>query len=223
MIVPAGRIREPSLLELAAQPGLRAAVDLMVAWSVPSRRVARAVAAALSDYERSADPGALEALLYSGPEPVTAAPEVAAALAGEVDERNLVTALRLRQSRLDGEPFEERTWLPGGSLRPAILGRAIFTDDLAAAVAMIRESAGAPHWLRRVESWVDLSDLEARLRTARWRFEMDGFRHGDPLGAAVPVGFVAAKQSEAHDLGLMARLVVHRLEIDGVLERMVMI
>jgi vacuolar-type H+-ATPase subunit C/Vma6 len=210
---------------LAAQPGLRAAVDLMVAWAVPTSRTARELAARMPVFEESGDPAVLEAALHLHLDTVTAAPEVADSIAREIDESNLVAALRLRGARLANEPPTGYPWIEGGRFPDARLEDIVHISDPEEVVAAITGGPHLPAWEEALEHWgsaQDLAGLEAMLRTARWRHEISRFRLGDPLGAAVPVGFVAAKQAEAHDVRLLARTIVHQLPVGDVQSRLVM-
>lgn len=225
LLVPVGSLRASLLDRLAAQPGLRAAIDLMVAWSVPTRRTARELAARLPVFEQSGDPAVLEEVLHRHLFTESGAPEVRDSIARETDESNILAALRLRRARLAGETLAGFPWLEGGRFPEARLEDIIHANDPEVAAALITGGPHLPAWEGAVEQWVagqDLAALEAALRAIRWRHEISQFRLGDPLGAAVPVGFAAAKQGEAHDVRLLARTIVHQLPVEPVQSRLVM-
>jgi len=108
-IVPVGRLDEASAREVGRQPEFAAAVELLLAWRLPTSDDAQALADAWPEYERSADLAALEhALVSAHAARVSAALQrihaeaepLAVALREEQDDRDLVNALRLREAVL---------------------------------------------------------------------------------------------------------------------------
>ena len=65
LIVPVGDLDEASAREVARQPEFAAAVELLLAWRLPTPEDARALADAWPEYERSADLAALERAVVS--------------------------------------------------------------------------------------------------------------------------------------------------------------
>jgi len=218
LVVPFGRLDEASAREVARQPEFAAAVQLLVAWRLPTWEDARALAEAWPTYERSADLAALEhalvaahttrALATLAPFESEAEP-LRTALREEVDDQNLLIALRLREASSEeeapgpqaGDPFLPGGWLSGETLASAVVAPS--RDDVAAALGALR---GSERWRAPLERWArsgDLPALQGELEDARARARMRLFATGDPLGVAIPIAFVAAKETEARNLRVL--------------------
>lgn len=220
-VVPLGGIDDASAREVARQQEFAAAVQLLGAWRLPTPAHARSLVAAWPEYERTGDLAALEGELVR-----VHAEHVAAALdrlgddtgplrdahVREVDARNLLAALRLRQALAAGETddsgpeLERRAALAGGKLsratRVAVL-RAAAPEDVATALA--RDPAGAP-WIEALGRWVrggDLVALEDELDARLLREAVALFHRGDPLSVAIPVAYAAAKEAEARNVRVL--------------------
>lgn len=232
MLVTAGALDEPALAELTGQPSLRSLVELMVAWDVPSRPAARQVLREWPRYEITGDPVFLENALNHAWAAHTAdaldgwvGTELESVLRAEVDQINLVTALRLRQTSLevegilDLEPHEGGRYLPGGVLRPALLGQVRRTSTPADLVALVAEQALPTDWLAALTTWSadqDLGALGGKLERALARDAIGLFGRGDPLGIAIPIAFTWAKECEARNLRLVGRSITHHIRWDDI-------
>ena len=91
--------------------------------------------------------------------------ELEVVLRAEVDQINLLTALRLRQTgverTLDAEAHEDDTYLPGGLMRPALLEQVRRTstpDDL---VAILARQPLPADWRAALTVWSANQDLSA--------------------------------------------------------------
>lgn len=215
-LVPAGSLGAGVLTELAGQPGLRAAIDLMVAWGVPSRPVARAAAGALAGYEATGDFGALELAVERAAATRLAAaltaaePEVARALRMEVDLANVVTAARLHAAGAEAPGWDATDaaehFLPGGSVPATQLARAASSEDRGAAIAALAGSVPAG-WAPALARWAESGDpvaLDNHLDAALTRSVAGMFATADPLGPAVPLAYVWAKENEVRNLRTIA-------------------
>ncbi len=223
LVVPAGRLGDAELSDLAAQAGVRAAIDLLVAWRLPSIDTVRRLMAARADYEESGEFVVLESALNSAYAArlvgVLARLEddsATAVLSGEIDASNVVTALRLFRAGM--EQAREIRWaegyLPGGRLRSPVLDavRLAASPDDALSVLLGADLPAA--WLAALTPWREERNpalVEERLRSAIARRAIALFHTGDPLGAAIPVAYVFAKEAEARNLRLIARRIVHGL------------
>ncbi|HSJ35493.1 MAG TPA: V-type ATPase subunit [Acidimicrobiia bacterium] len=231
LLVPAGRLTDGELAELAVQPDTRSRLDLIVAWHLPSRATAAILSRARAEYEREGDPAVLETALdsaYGGELDRILGDErrgAAAVLRAEVDLRNLSTALRLRQARIDQEPG----W---GARRPAYVGGGLVSperwepvphiDSAEAVAAHLDERPLLSGWGPEIRAWVshsDLTALESGLRRAITEAAVARFTTGDALGFDFPVAFTFAKEAEARNLRLVGRTLVHQLPMAEVENR----
>lgn len=212
-LVPAGALGDDVLGELAGRAGLRPSVELMVAWGVPTPAVARAVAGALRSFELSGGFPAVErALDLAAADELRRAlvdvePEVARVLRTEIDQVNLLTALRLHNSRsdaLDWDTLEAaERFLPGGVVPVVVLRRAARAEDRPTAVAILCEAALHATWRPALERWSDSGDVAAlggELDEMQIRIATGMFARADPLGPGVPLAFVWAKENEVANL-----------------------
>ncbi|MEA2058433.1 MAG: V-type ATPase subunit [Actinomycetota bacterium] len=236
-VVPAGRLDTAELRELAAQPGLRATVDLMAAWAIPSQATSRCLLDVWADYERSGDMAVLErALNIAFAEHLDTAlgeddDEVGAVLRAEIDETNLLTALRLRSARRRGEIVTAREdpiqrFLPAGRIPFDALAEVAATDDASAVVSRLVGAKLVPGWSDALSRWADHDDLVAlteELQTASTRRAVGLFSRGDPLGFAVPVAFTRAQEHEVRNLRWIGRGIVHGFDPAEIEARVVVI
>jgi V/A-type H+-transporting ATPase subunit C len=232
LLVPVGALDETTLRQLALQPGLRAAIDLMVAWGVPDPDVARALLAAWPAFVAGGDPAVLEATLDRAWAARLAAavpdlPEPMVRMLGrETDLTNVLVALRLREARARGEPLAgDERFLAGGVVAPGVLGTAVGSDEPAA--ARLLASAPLPStWrsaLARFAARPDLVVLAEELEAALAREAIAMFATGDPLGIAVPIAFTWAKETEARNLRLVGQAVTAGTPAALVRDRLVLV
>lgn len=135
LLVPTGRLDETALAQLVAQPGLRATVDLMVAWRLPDAETAETILRAWPAYQQSENLATLEHALnrayaywldsqldcsrgQSLP-PLNADRDLVRwFLCAEVDHSNLMLALRLHSAG----PENLRLWPVTVQDRPLQVG-----------------------------------------------------------------------------------------------------
>lgn len=212
LIVAVGGLDEPSAQEVARQTEFAAAVQLLIAWRLPTREVADTLAAAWPAYERSSDLAALEnAIVAAHGERVAAALErhgdaaepLRGALRGEVDDRNLLIALRLRGADGGGGRTPEAAFPSEGAIARETLASAAAAPSRVDVAAEILALPAAARWSVPLARWVasgDVVALQDDLEVACVRARLGLFTTGDPLGIAVPLAFVAAKETEARNL-----------------------
>jgi V/A-type H+-transporting ATPase subunit C len=221
LLVPAGRLTDIELSELAALPDIRARLDLMVAWDLPSPATTTALARAGVEYELHGDTTVLESALdqaYAarmdeilGDESTRAA----AILRAERDARNLGASLRARAARLDREPgwSEDFDGYVDGGLVPIAVLEEVAATDLAETVAgLLTRTRLLPGWDEAILDWVahhGLTSLADQLQRATTAAAIRGFVTGDVLGFDIPVAFTFAKEAEARNLRLIGRGIVH--------------
>jgi len=218
MIVPAGALDEAAAREIAEQPGLRAAVGLMTMWAVPDEQTARAAVQALPGYESTGDLAVLEeqVLLAWATEMDDALgrlgrrAEAMDPLREEVDQRNALLSLRLlalaRERKATAPPPRER-FLPGGLIDRRAFGVAAAAASRQGAAAALGAPTPAAAWRPALARWVgdgDLSRLQRELQVSHTLRTMSLFGRGDPLGIAVPLGYVFAKENEARNVRIIA-------------------
>jgi V/A-type H+/Na+-transporting ATPase subunit C len=220
-LYPMGGLRDPAAQEVARQPELARAVDLLVAWKLPDPATARALARAWPEYERTEDLRSLEhavtaqhalhlqaALEAAGPD----AESLRELVARERDAVNLLIVLRLRfalqldeLSELPAPPGASR-FLAGGRMSVAALEAALRQPTRAEAVAKLVEAARRDDWrapLERIAAGGDLPTLQRELEIRRVRWAVGLFYRGDPLGVEVPIAYTVAKENEVRNLRLL--------------------
>ncbi len=217
LLVPAGSLDHAALEELARQPGLRETVELMVAWGVPSRDTARNVLHVWPQYDRTGNIAVLETALaaaYAAHLAESIDPRgghLSVMLASWIDTINILTSLRLRASRLDGEPVPAVEPLPGGRIGAGAISAAI-TATAADAAATLGALAPIPGWDAALDAWAEherIDVLSDDLAAARTRWAVSLFHRGDPLGIDVPLAFIAAKENEVRNLRLVGQGCIH--------------
>jgi V/A-type H+-transporting ATPase subunit C len=220
-IVPLGALGGAAGQEIARQPQLARAVDLLVSWRLPDPTGARALADAWPEYERTEDLAALEHTLtarharYLG-EALRAAGASADSLrelvAREHDAVNVLVVLRLRFalqldeiSDLPPAPGPGR-FLAGGRIAEDALEDALRQPTRPDAVAKLVEAARRGDWrapLQRIASGGDLPTLQRELEVSRIRWAVGLFLRGDPLSFDVPIAFTVAQENEVRNLRLI--------------------
>jgi V/A-type H+/Na+-transporting ATPase subunit C len=202
--------------EILRQDGLAASVDLL-ARSTPDRDQGVALRTAFAEYERTEDLAALERTVFAEHAARLSAILASAGSAArtllrferrEIDERNLLVALRLRDAQASGAEADTppaATRLPGGSV-PLAAFRDALNAPTSAAVAAHLGRASHGRWQTPLDRWAasgDLSALERELERRRIADSIALFVAGDPLAIDVPIAFMAAKQTEARNLRLL--------------------
>jgi V/A-type H+/Na+-transporting ATPase subunit C len=220
-VFPLGPLGDAAAQEIARQPELAQAVDLLVTWRLPDPAIARALADAWPEYERTEDLAALEhaltaryalrveeALAAGGP----GAEPLRELVARERDAANVLIVLRLRfalqldeLADLPAPPGSGR-FLPGGRIAPEALETALRQPTRAEAVARLVDASRREDWrapLERIAAGGDLPTLQRELEVSRVRWAVGLFLRGDPLGVDVPIAYTVAQENEARNLRLL--------------------
>jgi vacuolar-type H+-ATPase subunit C/Vma6 len=135
----------------------------------------------------------------------------------EIDERNLLVALRLRDAVASGAEADTppaATRLPGGSIPLAAFRDALNAPTSAAVVAHLRRAAHGS-WQAPLERWAVSDHLSALERELERRLIADAvalFVAGDPLAIDVPIAFMAAKRTEARNLRLLGEAAARAID-----------
>ena len=227
-LTPVGWLLEPLAREILRPRELAGVVDLLAHW-MPDREQAGVLRAAFSEYERTDDLAALERTILA---------DHAARLAGrlrsagpdgatllrfrqrEIDEHNLLVALRLRDaiaSGAEGTPPPADTALAGSTIPPAALAMMVQAVP-ATIVARIGRLAGGI-WQGALERWITTADLNALQRAFERQALNDAttlFVTGDPLAIDVPLAFTTATQVEARNLRLLGEAAVRGIAVEVV-------
>lgn len=203
-VVPAGRLDEARISELAEAEDAKAVADMLATWHSP---FARPLTKALSAYAQDNSLANLELALdrfyvSAGLETVKKGDRNAALirgiLKGQIDVLNLGTALRLRGEALEEGPLVSY-WMPGGE---KILERNFLA--LARAESFIQALALAPPSLHLLEKPEDEAAFERALFRA-FALRCARLYRGDPLAINIPVGYLGMKTIEVTNLRLIAR------------------
>jgi vacuolar-type H+-ATPase subunit C/Vma6 len=220
-VFPLGELGTGAAEEIARQPELARAVDLLVSWRLPDPMLARALADAWPEYERTEDLPTLEhalaarhalrleeALRAAGPD----AEPLRELVAREHDAINALIVLRLRfalqldeLAELPAPPGPSR-FLAGGRIVPEALETALRQPTRPEAVAKLVEAARREDWrapLQRIAAGGDLPTLQRELELSRVRWAVGLFLRGDPLALDVPIAFTVAKENEVRNLRLL--------------------
>ncbi len=234
-IVPVGELDEVSLRELARQPGLRAAIDLMTTWRLPYAKALRDVRARKGTVP---DLDQLELALSrfhytSVREPLRQGNGdralVLEQLQVEVDLINVGMALRLA-GMPDIIPLVHRRY-NANDIRPLLIepGGRLPVQRLAALVAetaglegVVRGLSDTQYggaleagWRRYQAGETSVTVLERELE--RWRAErMAALFTRDSLSVAIPMGYFGCKEIEVSNLRLIAQAVALGTERDRV-------
>jgi V/A-type H+-transporting ATPase subunit C len=215
-LVPVGWLVEPLVTEILRPRELAGVVDLL-AQRAPDHELSGVLGTAFAEYERTGELAALErqVLAYHAARlagRLAAAGKDGAALLRfgqrEIDERNLVDALRLRDAIASGAqgtvPAADIA-LAGGTIRPAALAMLVSAATPAAVVAAVGRLAGGI-WRAPLEQWMATGDLNALQRRLERTTIADAtalFVTGDPLAIDIPLAFTTAIGVEARNLRLL--------------------
>ncbi len=232
LLVPAGRLGETELGELAVQPDVRSRIDLMVAWDIPSPETALDLVRARGLFEATGDTTVLESALDAafaaemdevlGEERTGAA----AVLRSEVDARNLGSSLRLRAARIDHESgWSERSgeYLGGGMVPVHVWEQVADTDPPEVVAELLVRQRLLPGWDAAIQDWVthgELTTLADQLQRKTTTAAVARLVGGDVLGFDVPLAFTFAKEAEARNLRLIGRGIVHGIPIHEIETRL---
>jgi V/A-type H+-transporting ATPase subunit C len=214
--VPIGAIDEAAAGEVARQSEIGRAVELLVSWRLPNAALAAALARAWPAYLRTEELPLLErALAAAHSRGVVMGLEgqgegsapLRLEVARGVDVQNALTVLRLQgaEEAEQARAFDQ-SYLPGGRLTAERLRAAVEADDPTAAAAALAEAIPEDALAEALRAWSPdhgMPALQAELERRRTRAAVRLFGSGDPLGAAVPVAFAAAKENEARNLRLL--------------------
>jgi vacuolar-type H+-ATPase subunit C/Vma6 len=229
-MIPVGQLDEVALRELARQPGLRAALDLLTTWQLPYARPLRAIGARqgavpdLDQLELALNQFHYQTLL----EAVTGGGEnrelVREQIQIEIDLLNLRATLRL--ARLPGAnallkqrypPAETGSLLlPGGHLPPPRLAGLIAEGaGPEAVIQSLSDTRYGPPLQRGGERYRakggHFAMIERELE--RWQAQQGAAMFTrNPLSMAIVLGYMAGKEMEAANLRLIAQAV--RLNLD---------
>jgi V/A-type H+-transporting ATPase subunit C len=216
-----GWLVEPLAGELLRQRELAGVVDLL-ARSAPEPGQAHALRAAFGEYERTEDLAAFERAVVAEDAARAAARLGAVGRDGsalgwfiprEIDERNLLVALRLRDALA-----RRATAPPPPDALPAAFAAAVHAP-VPNAVAAALGPVGRPAWRAPLARWAatgDLTTLERELDRQRIADAMALFGAGDPLSIDVPLAYMAAKLAETRNLRLLGEAAVRRIAPDVV-------
>lgn len=230
LVVPAGRLQESQLTELAAQDSVASLVDQMVVWGIPSPESAFALLRSRTEFMSDGDIARLELAIdraFAGEMDRVLATEpdgAAVILRSEIDARNLELALRLRAARMDGEPgWSEASdrYLSGGLQPPELWGQIADTDRPEVVAEIAGGRSQIPRWDQALSEWAaggGLAELSDGLQRAITSAARSRFVTGDQLGFDIPVAFTFAKEAEIRNLSLIGRGLVHRLPMAGIEE-----
>lgn len=226
-VIPMGAFGGALAREIARQHEPAAATALLASWRLPDPATARATARAYEGYERDGDLGRLEGTIAAAHSARVAgelerfgdeAGDLRAALARRADDTNAVALARLRAALAGGELErlpEPGGWLPGGTIAADTLDAALRQPDAAQTAAAL--AAAAPHLGAPLAAWTrngDLAGLQRALDRQRPLDEIGLLRRGDPLGIAVPIGYVAELELEARNLRVLAEAATLGLTAD---------
>jgi vacuolar-type H+-ATPase subunit C/Vma6 len=219
--VPVGWLVEPLVSEVLRPRELAGVVNLL-AQRTPDRDQADVLRTALGEYERTGDLAALERHVVADhaarlADRLASAGKDASTLLRfgqrEIDEHNLVVALRLRDaiaSGAQGTVPAADTALAAGTIPPAALASVVAAPTPAAIAATVGRLAGGI-WQAALERWMATGDLHALQRTFERAAIADAtalFVTGDPLAIDIPVAFTTAIQVEARNLRLLGEAAV---------------
>jgi vacuolar-type H+-ATPase subunit C/Vma6 len=159
-------------------------------------------------------------------------------LRSEIDETNLLIALRLRAARGAGEITAAAAasvdrYLLAGRIRLTDLAAVATAVDGTDVLARLDETPMPAGWLDALGARVgdeelgvladDLGVLADELHAVSTRFAVGLFHRGDPLGFDIPVAFTRAEEHEARNLRWIGRGITHGLDVDEIERRVVVI
>ena len=227
-LVPVGWLVEPLANEVLRPHELAGVVDVL-ATRMPDPEQGKVLRAALHEYERTDDLAALERAVLTDHAARLAEQLADTGKAGatlrqfgqrEIDEHNLVVALRLRDAIASGAqdtaPPAEAA-LPGGAIPAATLATVV-PAPAAAVVTTIGRLAGGI-WQTALERWLATGDLHALQRSLERAAIADVtalFVNGDPLAIDIPLAYTTALQVEARNLRLLGEAAVRGIPVEDV-------
>lgn len=234
-LIPVGRLDEVALRELARQPGLRAALELMTTWQLPYARALRQVeprTGALPDLDQLEL--ALNRYHYASLREVLSQGNGDKAIVlehfqTEIDRLNLLTCLRLVrqpellpviQQRYNTQDIRPLLIEPGGHLSvPRLVELISQAGGLEGLVRALKDTRYGPAleaaWQRYQARPGELSVFERELE--RWQVKQQAqIFIGQPLSIAVPLGYIAWKENEVANLRLIAQAVALGLKREEV-------
>lgn len=219
-VVPVGAFDAAAAEEIARQPDLDRAVDLLATWRLPNPAAARALLRAHRRYLRTEElpelehalvadhfARATEALLGAGPD----ARPVRAEMEREIDRRNALMVVRLQHARQaipeDDEARAATALLPGGGVRPERMLAALGASGPGEAATQMADAMPEPSFADALGRWepeAGVAALQDELERRSVATSIALFVRGNPLGAAIPVAFAAAQTAQATNLRLLA-------------------
>ncbi|MFN8459016.1 MAG: V-type ATPase subunit [Anaerolineae bacterium] len=240
-LTPVGQLDEVSLRELARQPGLRAALDLMTAWQLPYAGALRQVRPRIgSTPDLDQLELALNRFYFSSIRAVLKPGDSNHALLLEqlkieLDLINLRTALQLAhqpglaarvQQRYRVSDVRPLLLEPGGSAPVELLAQLVAQgggiEGIVNGLSQTRYvPALAEGWRRYQAGEGDLTVLERELE--RWQAKhLAGMFSRDPLSLAIPLGYIGCKEVEVANLRLITQAVALNLKRDEIQRDLIM-
>lgn len=229
-LIPVGQLDEVAWRELARQPGLRAALDLMAIWRLPYSQALRqagksGVAPDLDQLELALNRFHYKSLYQALKHGDGNQAILLDYLRGEVDLINIRTALRLAwlpelipvvQHRYQAATIAPLLIEPGGWLPVTRLAAVV--AEAGELEGIVRELRNTPYgraleagWQRFQGEGGGLTNLERALE--RWQTEYTAslFNH-DPLSMAIPIAYIGLKEVEVTNLRLIVQAVALNLD-----------
>lgn len=231
VLVPVGQLDEAALRELARQPGVRAAIDLLTTWALPYARPLRQVQPRhgagpdLDQLELALNQFHYRSLLQELGPGNSNHRILREQVQTDIDLVNLRTALRLVNlpggealvmQRYQSASARPLLIEPGGFIAAPRLAELITAagkvEDIIRELQDTRYSAALQAgWSRYQAGGGNLAALERELE--RWQArETAALFARDPLSIAISLGFVGCKEIEAANLRLIAQAVA--LDLD---------
>lgn len=225
-LVTAGAFDYETLEEVAAQRDVRAAVDLLSVWGLPSPTVVRELRRALPAFTEMGDVLLLEHALDRALGEFAASEReegdlVTRLLRREVDKINLMSLLRLRAESGSTGSASHAEPVVGGAVPPHVWVDLATADDTVLAGEL--SARVEPLWRPGLAAWLqhrDLARLDTDLAHAAALESIALFRRGDPLGIEIPIGYIGRQESEAANLRMIGRAVAGGLDREETFERL---
>jgi vacuolar-type H+-ATPase subunit C/Vma6 len=231
-LLPVGRLDLATAQAAARKPDLPAAAQFLAERGVTDPATATALRAARRRYDvdsdlsrveatvaRSAHAHQLEVLIRAGAD----ADPALDALRREADDRNLLLALRLRETP-GGRPGGDRaeTYLPGGTIAMSSLAAIQQAPTRTDALGAIPTRAAWQGPLRTWRDGDDLAALHAELDTQRLRTDLRLLRRAGRQSAGGVLRHVLAHQAQARNLRLVAQVATGLLGEDEARRQLVL-